>query len=329
MIKDELVTIIIPVYNVEKYIRKCIESCLSQTYEKIEIIIIDDGSTDKSGKICDEYSKNKKIRVIHQKNSGVSKARNIGIKKYSTGKWLVFIDADDYIDPHFVEYMVSLVKKDNLDFGILTKCYISNDEVNHCEKIERVDSDRATELLLSQEVLVGCWNKIYKKSYLIKNNIFFQENLYYGEGLNFIIDSAQNTNKIIISNKKLYYYRKNNVESATSSFNIEKYLNGEKSLTRIHENIKRWPAGVRRQYDIHYAMFYLNLATDIATMNKDHTNKQLYTDSIKKIRKKMNIIFYSETSIKNKLKMILACISPKLLAQLRRPRRAKLIKDSV
>ena len=92
-----LISVIVPVYNVEKYLEACIDSILQQTYEKIEIILVDDGSTDSCGKICDEYaSKDSRLKVLHKGNGGLSSARNAGIK-VATGEWITFIDSDDYI----------------------------------------------------------------------------------------------------------------------------------------------------------------------------------------------------------------------------------------
>ena len=112
---NETVSVIIPVYNVEKYIRKCIESVCGQTYRNLEIILIDDGSPDKSGEICDEYAAaDSRIKVIHLENGGVSRARNIGLDM-ATGKYIGFVDSDDYIRPGMYETLVDNMEKENVD----------------------------------------------------------------------------------------------------------------------------------------------------------------------------------------------------------------------
>ena len=112
---NDIVSVVIPVFNVEKYIAKCIESLISQTYKKLEIILVDDGSTDYSGKICDEYSKlDNRIFVIHKENGGVSSARNIGMKK-TTGSWVSFVDSDDWIETDFIEQLLSEGTKEEAD----------------------------------------------------------------------------------------------------------------------------------------------------------------------------------------------------------------------
>ena len=105
----ELISVIVPVYNVEKYLDNCVQSILRQSYTNLEIILIDDGSTDKSSQLCDEYSqKDKRIKVIHKKNGGQSDARNVGIT-VATGKYIAFVDSDDYIDEQFLDCLLSTI----------------------------------------------------------------------------------------------------------------------------------------------------------------------------------------------------------------------------
>ena len=114
----ELISVIIPVYKVEKYLEQCVESVRQQTYSNIEIILVDDGSPDKCGKICDEYAcKDKRIKAIHQNNMGLSVARNTGVE-YSKGEYLVFIDSDDYIHPKLLEISYREAKKYNCDLVV-------------------------------------------------------------------------------------------------------------------------------------------------------------------------------------------------------------------
>ena len=103
---EELISVIVPVYNVEKYLNRCVESIMNQTYKNLQIILIDDGSNDRSGKICDEYAeKDKRIEVIHKENAGVSAARNKGLDK-AKGEWITFVDADDWIEKTFVLFYI-------------------------------------------------------------------------------------------------------------------------------------------------------------------------------------------------------------------------------
>ena len=115
---EDVVSVIVPVYNVEQYIRKCIESILNQTYNKMEIILVDDGSTDNSGIICDEYSKrDKRIKVIHKINGGLSDARNAGLD-ICTGDYIVFVDSDDYIKNNMIEMLHKDILEKRADISV-------------------------------------------------------------------------------------------------------------------------------------------------------------------------------------------------------------------
>ena len=111
---NSLISIIVPVYNVQEYLPKCLDSIINQTYKNLEIILVDDGSTDNSGKLCDEYAeRDKRIKIIHQKNSGQANARNKGIKE-SKGKYIAFVDSDDWIDEDFIETLEKYISNDNI-----------------------------------------------------------------------------------------------------------------------------------------------------------------------------------------------------------------------
>ena len=112
---DKLISVIVPIYNVEEYLNECVDSILNQTYKNLEIILVDDGSTDKSGIICDDYAKiDSRIKVIHKKNGGLSDARNVGIDR-ALGEFIIFIDSDDYIDHSMCEILLAYASKYDVD----------------------------------------------------------------------------------------------------------------------------------------------------------------------------------------------------------------------
>lgn len=163
------VSVIIPVYNVEKYLPRCIKSVLDQTYQDLEIILVDDGTKDNSGVMCDEFAtKDNRIRVIHKENGGLSSARNAGIE-IATGDAIFFLDSDDYISKECIEKMVSLMKENNADISIVQMKYISEDVNNECADIESenivvMNSERAIEESLYQKLYTCCAPaKLYKK----------------------------------------------------------------------------------------------------------------------------------------------------------------------
>lgn len=184
---NKKVSVIVPAYNVEEYIENCIISIIQQTYTNIEIIIIDDGSTDSTGKICDRLAKaDKRINVIHQKNQGLSQARNNGIKA-STSNYISLIDGDDVINKNFLQNIMSSMKS---GVDIVVSGY---KVTNSCGKILSTYRKKDTvltgkeatiELLIKQEdFFVIAWNKIYKKELFVKNNIWYPSGRIHEDNL--------------------------------------------------------------------------------------------------------------------------------------------------
>ena len=132
---ENLISVIVPVYNVEKYLDKCINSLINQSYNNLEIILIDDGSTDNCGEICDKYAlKDNRIKVIHKKNEGLSAARNLGIS-ISKGDYIIFIDSDDWVDKEILLKLLNLIKKYNSDIAVCDYL-LTYDENEYIEKEE-------------------------------------------------------------------------------------------------------------------------------------------------------------------------------------------------
>ncbi len=204
MIKG-LVSIIVPVYNVEKYLRKTIESLLNQTYSQIEIILIDDGSIDNSGHICDDYAlRYDNVYVHHQKNEGVSKARNVGLA-LKQGEYFSFVDGDDTIDPTFIEVMVNEMFENNVDLvrlswtrGNSAKTYFAPfDDTGKCV----VCLENLNDLLWFANI----WG-LFRSECL--NEIRFDENLKYAEDNLFVFEYfiKSPTKRMILSDKPFYHY---------------------------------------------------------------------------------------------------------------------------
>ena len=327
----ELVSIIVPMYNVEKYIEKCITSLLEQTYKNCEIIIVNDGSEDKSSEIVEKIAtQNGNIKIINQKNSGVSVARNTGIEN-ANGDYIIFVDADDYLAKDFVEYMVKLIKMNNSEFAYsISNFKKENEKETQNEFIKEISNEESVGLLLSPDVTVGCWNKIYKRDMLIKNNIFFRTDLFYGEGLFFIINVSKYAKNITIGNRKVYYYRRNNENSATTLFKIEKYYNGEKSLNLIGEKINLNNDYIKSMYLLHISTFYLGAIVKIIENNKKKEYKKEYKTWKKSLRDNLLYIIKSKyISLYRKIMLITGGICPYIIATLDKRRQKKNLKQSV
>ena len=229
------VSIVIPVYNVEKYIRQCLESVINQTLKDIEIIIVNDGTKDNSMKIVEEYLSDKRIKIINKENGGLSSARNTGMRE-AQGKYICFIDSDDFIDSSMMEELYNKIEKTNSDVvesGILL--YDNKTHKVEERKNKKYNSTEKGSYLWGKYTTEVC-NKIYKREFLLKNNIFFEEGMIHEDDL-FTIRILFSTNKIEKIEKSFYYYRINREESIMTNVNLEKRL---QALQRIAEKIKEY-----------------------------------------------------------------------------------------
>lgn len=240
-----LVSIIVPVYKVpEQYLRKCIESLINQTLQNIEILLVDDGSPDDCGEICDTYAKkDERIKVLHKENGGLSSARNYGCK-YATGKWVMFVDGDDWIDPAMCKDMYYTVQENNVQ---LVMCGMSKDygrtSVNYKYPLkENSIYDKEGCKWLQQQLLVFTSNiavayaKLINRNLLIENQIFHDEILRQGaEGLEFNLRLFEKLESAIFINKPFYHYIYND-NSISASHNEENH----EFVIRCFEKIKKF-----------------------------------------------------------------------------------------
>ncbi len=202
-----MVSIIVPVYGVEKYLKECIESLIKQTYDHIEIMLIDDESKDNSAQICDTYAKiDKRIHVMHKENGGAASARNAGLKMIS-GEYICFVDGDDSVKLNYIEKLVWLIEKYNADIAVCSYYYQYKDEL--VENINSYKEQVIAQVLYLKQFLTDwtcglIWNKIFKREVL--NNIFFQEGHKIDDEF-FTYKTVMQSKKIALFDEPLYYYR--------------------------------------------------------------------------------------------------------------------------
>lgn len=225
MKNNPFISIIVPIYKIpESYLKKCIDSILTQKFQNIEVILVDDESPDKCGEICDEYANiDSRVRVIHQKNKGVSVARNTGIS-LANGKWISFIDADDWLEPNYLSEFYEITLNDDSDI-IMCDCYVNyslrevkNKFFNNTEiKATSKEKDRFLLQYLCSKIYnddlattdVGSpWAKIYKREFLIKNNLRFNPELIRMQDNVFNLYAFQLANSLYYKENYLYHYRK-------------------------------------------------------------------------------------------------------------------------
>lgn len=213
MIYDGKVGVIVPVYNVERHLRRCIESILAQTFYQFELILVDDGSTDASGKICDEYEeKDRRIRVIHKKNGGVSSARNRGIEE-SVNEYLAFVDSDDFIDRKYLEILFQSMEKNQADLIICNSTQI--DEGQKTERKECEDKELLSEpeiisraeayrrMLIGRQATFAPWGKLYRRE--LFHSVCYPEGEIF-EDISVIDKIVEASNVIVYVDYGGYYY---------------------------------------------------------------------------------------------------------------------------
>lgn len=248
MKENSLISIIVPVYNDKNFLKLCINSIIKQSYQNLEILLIDDGSTDGSSKILDELSlKDNRIKVYHKDNTGVSDTRNYGLER-ARGKYICFSDADDILSKNYIEYLYSLILKYNAQISLTLKMFGTFDR-KQVETIteEIISGESAAEKILTYNILIGVYSKLFNADFLKSKNIKFDTNLFIGEGFNYNFDAFINAKKVAISSKKIYFYRRDNNTSATTKFSMKKWENGLFALKKIKEKVNLHPSNRLRK----------------------------------------------------------------------------------
>lgn len=236
---NPIVSIIIPVYNVKNYLKRCLESIRVQTFANFEVLMIDDGSIDGSDEIIDVFAElDERFCALHYANSGVSVARNRGLQK-AIGTYISFIDADDWVHPKFLERLVETIENECADMAVCGYERIYGDQIrSHVEKNE-ADKLLVTQFLTllfrpDSEVQWYVWNKLFRSEYIKK---YFDEEIHMGEDIDFVMDYILNINNVAMIRDRLYYYFQRS-GSATRS-NLEKLLDTMKVERKIYDTIQQ------------------------------------------------------------------------------------------
>ena len=309
--QNSIVSIIIPTFNSEKYIERCINSLQKQSYSQVEIIVVDDGSTDSTGKILDEISRSdSRIKVLHQKNTGVSNARNLGIQT-ATGQWIMFCDSDDEYPEYAVERLLGDAVQDVYDVisgshTVVTKS--GTRKYVNIEPHEFHDKDSIVKYFLYEGAERNfIWERIYKKS--LFENIKFKPGRYY-EDLLLTIDLCREINSLKVINESVYDYRINNA-SLTNGVRKDVHMDLLNARLEQLDFIKNdYPQMVSRVYDLILAACCFIMSRFCA--GKVEKQDEDYKRVIETFRK------YKRVAPKNsgylKIASLMFSISPMLLA---------------
>lgn len=207
------ISIIIPVYKTEKYLHRCLDSVINQTYQNIEVILVDDGSPDKSGEICDEYAnKDERIKVIHKNNAGVTEARISGLQN-CTGDYIAFVDSDDYVSPYYIEHLYDCIIKYGVSISYCQKELVLSSGKRRLGAGSRLsglyDEKRVLQMLKENFLLeysMGVWGKLYSRKVLDNNALEVARGLWIGEDLITNLYIMYQLPSLYISPERLYFY---------------------------------------------------------------------------------------------------------------------------
>lgn len=241
------VSIIIPVYNAEKYLAECLDSVINQTYTNLEILLINDGSTDASGVICDKYSgKDSRVHTIHNKNHGVSYSRNVGIQTAS-GEYTLFIDSDDAINERYVEELVKVAGKYDLCVATIVDRWPEKSKEQEREFSKRITNYLRDDYYWAWFAIgMGAWGKLFSTRILKQNNIFFPEEVSWGEDRIFLAEYFKRVTTYIKQPEAKYIYFHRTNESLSQMGNMrddiklmKKSIESLKSLVNTTEMKKK------------------------------------------------------------------------------------------
>lgn len=245
------ISVIVPIYKVEKYLENCIRSLLSQTYSNFELILVNDGSPDNCGRICDEFKeKDSRVRVIHQVNQGTGAARNNGLS-IAKGKYIYFCDPDDYVKPNLLEDNFNLATKYNANLVVFGYYNVEFNGKNHDnQKLKVLTSDfeflesqfhfrDKFEGLYKKNIMYTLWNKLYKKEYLDNFNCRFSFEKV-GQDTVFNYRVYKDISRVVINNKLYYHYYINRIGSATNSYREDRFTIRYSETQKFEEMLKSW-----------------------------------------------------------------------------------------
>lgn len=317
---NELISVMIPVYNAQKHIGKCIESLLNQTYTNIQIVIVNDGSKDDSQIICEEYAKkDKRIKLVNQPNGGEGAARNTGLKE-ADGKYLCFVDADDYVKEDFIENFYNLHKKYNSELSICGFTELKGEEIINetSGNVEQLNQAQAMEKLLKEDSFKGyVWNKMFKMDIIREHKLQFDVTLAVWTDVLFVFNYMEHIDRVAFDPTPKYYYIY--VENSASHeqnhvLGVSKSYSAIRAKEQMIDKIPEGYIGVDRQIRIRFVQSALAVLRNIGYLGEGKGTK-FYTGSLETIKKYQKDV-YKYLNKKEKILVRVCLICPGLLMKI-------------
>ena len=298
-----LISVILPIYNVAQFLPRCIESVCSQTYDNLEIILVDDGSPDDCGDICDKYAeKDNRIVVVHKQNGGLSDARNKGAE-IANGEYITFIDADDHVDDMYISVLYTSLSSKDVDCVISNARDYSEDGIIVKEKNNELNylfntNQAIKELLLEDKFVCTCWGNLYKSS--ICKSLKFDINMKICEDFKFLLNYINKSNNILVIDKVVYNYLIRKDSAVNSNFNVSRLdeINFCKKLINKYYKTNNYVYSIKR-----FVRINVDLICNYSLTKK---YKVVFKNNIKKYL--VRLLFSYTMSIKSKIKMLYSII---------------------
>lgn len=274
-----LITVIVPVYNVEKYLNRCVDSILNQTLTNLEIILVNDGSTDNSPNICNKYrNQDSRIKVIHKENARVAAARNDGIK-IAQGKYISFIDSDDWIECNMLEKMYECAEKVRADFvmcdyakkGITSSYSVTQPIDGGFYDRSRIETKLFSSLIMFDNIefppTISNWTCLFNRDFLIENNLYYDEDIHYCEDSIFGSKAMYKANRFYYMKNQYFYNYFYNPSSTTTVANLNKWNSYIKINERLEDYFNSSNFDFSNQIKVNMVYFILNFLGEISKTN--------------------------------------------------------------
>ncbi len=312
-----MISVIVPAYQVEKDIERCLRSIINQTYKNLEILVIDDGSKDSSGDIADKYAAvDSRIKVIHKKNQGLPQARKTGVEN-ATGDYIGFVDADDWIEPDMYQCLMDNILKNNSDIASIG---FFMDYGNHSDNIDFplksgdvLTPEQAISFIHKRsEVMTYAWNKLYKKEVFYKVN--FPKGNIIGEDYSIVLQAVLHSKKISVCSGCKYHYIQAATTMSKGGFNEERIVSYNMYMSYRKKLVAQFPA--LKKEIINYGM--IEEMAIIVSMGKNQKyDQKLIRKIVVDIRQNLDkIIFCSYVSMVFKLSAVMTAINYKILIKM-------------
>lgn len=316
---DIKVSIIVSMYNGEKYIRDCLDSIVKQSHKNLEILLVDDGSPDKCGEIADAYAlKDLRINVLHQQNSGVSISRNHALS-IATGKYICIVDQDDILSTGYVEYFLNLCESNNAEIALTPNVdkFFSKIRIdNKPDFVKVICGEAAAKEMLFHKYVIAPWNKIIRLDLITNGKIQFNTDFFNGEGFAFSIECLQTAKRVVVGSKRIYHYRVGDPHTGASvykeaylksSLNAQEYIRS-KLVNQNEDMMKAW-----RFSNWHTHCDAFNIMVGCSARRK---NEKLYKELYDYCQKEALCALGAPISMQQKLRGVLFKCNPYIAAKI-------------